>query len=431
MLTAPVAWRESGNARSGVFMATDQPALVALHEEGAAPDQGAVDATIARWQQRAPDTSRLQLAVVARDEDERAVRDSLSLSACVLLGLHFDGGGIVAAPTTSLPQWPGTQRTWDYRYCWMRDASLAATAMLRCGLVDEAGSLGEFLGEVLQREEPPALVRVDGTEPPEEQELHDLTGYRGARPVRIGNAAAKQLQVDIAGEVTQLARALAGHEALPDTLARACTRIADWAATRWQDPDHGIWEIRGAPRRYTYSQVMAWTALRDAAVLADSGRISGHPAAWLHVADEVRAHVLRRGDSPLQLTDSADGPDAAIACAPLVGLLDHDSETARSTLDLIERGLDRNGLLDRCLAEHEAFPDPCGPFLFPTFWMASAQELCGGDGRHHFHNAYTCRGSTGLFGEVADPQTLSPLGNYPQVQSHAAFLLAATDEARS
>ncbi len=424
----PAQWSHRSGVRVGRFVVDTAPAVVVLQDAHTRnhTTAGDVDETLRAWQRIAPDPRSFSLSGVAGALGETAVRELLVASACVLIGLRQRDGGIVAAPTTSLPQWPGTQRTWDYRYCWMRDAALAAIALLRLGLVDAAHSLAAFLGEIGQRDEPPAVVRVDGSAPPEEHRLDDLEGYRGARPVRIGNAAARQLQIDIAGELTQLARALADLDALPAGLAIACARIAGWAAAHWDEPDHGIWEIRGAPRLYTHSRVMAWTALRDAVHLARSKRLYGDWESWQRTADAIHARVLRPGRA-LQLTGTGGGPDAALSRLPLVGFLPPDHEVTRETLGAIASSLDRNGLLDRCLPEQEAFPEPCGPFLFPTFWMASALERTGTSGLRYFSSALACRGSLGLLGEVADPETKSSLGNFPQVQSHASFILTATE----
>jgi GH15 family glucan-1,4-alpha-glucosidase len=334
---------------------------------------------------------------------------------------------VVAAPTTSLPQWPGTARTWDYRYCWVRDGALAAAALVRLGLVDAACSLAAFLGDITARDRPPALVRVDGSPPPAERRLEHLAGYRGSRPVRVGNAAAAQIQLDIAGELTQLCRALLEVADPPASLRAACTRVVAWAARSWREPDHGIWEIRGAPRCYTHSRVMAWTALRDGAALCEQGVIDGDAGAWRRVAGEVHEAVLGTASPSLQLTASGGGPDAGLSCLPLTGFLPPTHPVTAATLAEIAGRLDRGGLLDRCLPEQEASPEPCGPFLFPSFWMASAAELAGMAGQRHFDAAVGARGDLGLFGEVTDPATLTPLGNYPQVQSHAAFILAATE----
>ncbi|HSP65943.1 MAG TPA: glycoside hydrolase family 15 protein, partial [Candidatus Deferrimicrobium sp.] len=346
-------------------------------------------------------------------------------SAAVLCGLRQRGGGIVAAPTTSLPQWPGSSRTWDYRYSWLRDTALAGVAMLRCGLAGDAAGIGDFVGEATTTLPPAVLLRVDGTTPPEERTLDHLRGYRGARPVRIGNAASQQPQLDVAGEVLELAAALAAHDLLPASLRAGVQRVADWTAEHWTEPDHGIWEIRGAPRRYTHSRVMAWSGLVQAAALAERGVVGGSPARWRRAAEDIHAAVLRGGGA-LALTDAGGGPDAALAQVATVGFLGGDDARLAATLDSITARLDRGGLLDRHLPEEDSSDEECGPFLFATFWTADALERCGRDGTRYFGAAVSARGSLDLFGEVADPTDRSPLGNYPQVQSHASFALAAT-----
>jgi len=428
-LHCPGERSDNGAVRVHRFHAEATPTLVTLSSTDAEPcAPEAIDGTVAAWRRRAPAPQTVRIAELARHStDESTLRRLLTTSACVLQGLRWQDGGIVAAPTTSLPQWPGATRNWDYRYCWVRDGALAARAMLRLGLVDDSVGLASFLGHVTLRDDPPALVRVDGGEPPAERALDHLGGYRSSRPVRFGNAASKQVQVDIAGEVTRLACELDAVHALPAVLAASCSRVAAWAAAHWREPDHGIWEIRGAPRRYTHSRVMAWTALRDAADLAEAGRIDGDANAWRRGADAIRAALLSGSGDALQLTAGGGGADAALACVPAVGLLAGDDPVVTATLDLIAGELDRGGLVDRCRPEQEAFPDPCGPFVFPTFWLASALEQNGRSGQRHFSAALRARGDLGLFGEVADPGSLSPLGNYPQVQSHAAFVLAATE----
>jgi len=355
-----------------------------------------------------------------------AARRLLTHSAAVLAGLRQRGGGIVAAPTTSIPQWPGSSRTWDYRYSWLRDTALAGLAMLRCGLTVDAGGLGDFIGAATSTLPPSVLLRVDGTAPPPERTLDGLRGYGGARPVRIGNAASEQPQLDVAGEVLEFAAALAAHDQLPQTLCAGVVRVADWTAEHWTKPDHGIWEIRGAPRHYTHSRVMAWAGLVQAAELADRGVVTGSAERWRRAADDIRAAVLRRGGA-LALTDVGGGPDAALAQAATVGFLDSGDPRLRETLNGITTTLDRGGLVDRHVPEADVNSDPCGPFLFATFWLAEALERCGRDGSPHFAAAAAARGSVDLFGEVADPRDRTPLGNYPQVQSHASFVLVATD----
>jgi GH15 family glucan-1,4-alpha-glucosidase len=349
--------------------------------------------------------------------------DLLATTAAVLVGLRRRDGGIVAAPTTSLPQWPQSARTWDYRYCWLRDSSLAALAMLRLGLVEAAHSLAAFIGNVVNEYGPLPLVRVDGTPPPAETELLELAGYRGARPVRIGNAAAGQAQLDVPGEVIELATSLAGLSALPDELGAAVPALAGWLVQHWRDPDHGIWEIRGAPARYTHSLVTAASGLDGAAALADQGVVTGDATAWRRTAAAITGDIGTTGGA-LELRLDGWGADAALAQAALLGGLDVVAARIGPTLDLIVKRLDRGGLIDRHESEADTLADPCAPFVFPTFWLAGALAATGRDGSPWLAAALATRGPLGLFGEVADPVELSPLGNYPQVQSHAAFVLA-------
>lgn len=376
----------------------------------------------ARSPARAAPIDRLAAATLGED----IARAMLQQSSAVLLGLRQRDGGIVAAPTTSLPQWPAGSRTWDYRYSWLRDSSLAALAMLRVGLVADAAGLGDFIGAALATLPPKVLLRVDGSPPPAEEILVNLRGYRDARPVRLGNAAAEQPQLDVAGEVLELAATLHRHEALPPSLRDAVPALADWTAANWTVPDHGIWEIRGAPRRYTHSRVLAWTGLVRAAALAGSGVIAGDQQRWQAVAAEIRGTVLGSGGA-LTLHEAGGGPDAALAQAVLLGFLERGDPRTRLTLDGIIASLDRDGLVERHLPEADSSEELCAPFVFATFWLAEALQACGGDGSHHLAAAAATRGPLDLFGEVADPTHRCPLGNYPQVQSHASFVLAATD----
>ena len=427
VVRAPSPWTVTGDGGAVARFSVDPAgcAVVLGDAEGIAAEP-ALEPTLAWFAERTSAVSSVAVSPLAAAAiGEETARALLHQGAAVLAGLRQRGGGIVAAPTTSLPQWPGGSRTWDYRYSWLRDSALAGIAMLRAGLLADAAGVGAFIGEATTALPPAVLLRVDGTVPPAETTLDHLAGYRGARPVRIGNAAATQPQLDVAGEVLTFAAALAQHDALPATLREGVARVADWTAQRWRSADHGIWEIRGEPRVYTHSRVMAWTGLVRAAQMCEAGVISGAAAQWRRAAAEVREAVLARA-GPLQLHESGGGPDAALTEAILFGFVGADDPRARATLAAIETGLDRNGLLDRHDPAEDASAEPCGAFLFPTFWMAEALHLAGLDGSRHFAAAVAARGSVDLFGEVADPARRTPLGNYPQVQSHAAFIIAAT-----
>ena len=428
---APGEWRveDGGTAVTRFDVAAGGDRTVVLCSADVPPTEPAgVDATIAAWQRMLASSRAAHCASLAAETmgGDACIR-LINTSVAVLLGLLRRGGGIVAAPTTSLPQWPGSARTWDYRYCWLRDASLAGVALARAGQVHAAHALAAFLGDVINEYGPIPVFRVDGEKPPAEQELRHLSGYRGARPVRIGNAAAVQVQIDAPAEFIELAWTLTAHGSLPAGVGAATALCADWLVDNWGEPDHGIWEIRGRPRHYTYSRMVAAVALNGAARLAAPGILSGDGDRWRRTGEALRAEILAGAGSALELRSDGGGADAALALMSHVGFLAPHDPLQRRTLDLIERRLDRNGLLDRYEGRPDGMADPCGPFVFPTFWMATAQQSAGGDGQRHFRAAVSARGSLGLFGEVVDPEDGTPLGNYPQVQSHAAFLNAAAE----
>ncbi|MFN2568379.1 MAG: glycoside hydrolase family 15 protein [Candidatus Dormibacteria bacterium] len=423
----------SGEVQSHTTVVPGSPATLALcqpEDLAAPPAESVIADSLASWAALRPDLAALRLSPLAeRTLGKTVACELLAVSASVLLGLRQRTGGIVAAPTTSLPQWPGSSRTWDYRYCWLRDSSLAANALTRLGMPQPAQELGAFIGDVAMADGPRALVRVDGGPAPEERVLDHLRGFGGAAPVRVGNAAADQPQLDVCGEVIELASALASSDALPDSLRRAVPGLADWAVRHWREPDHGIWEIRGPRHHYTHSRLLAWYGLREAVALAGRGVVAGDSPAWEGCARSIQDAILRSADATgaLQLHAYGCGADAALALVPLLGLLPPEDPRVGATLDMITGRLARNGLIDRYQGRPDELDDACGPFLFPTHWTAMALEACGRDGAALFAAAAAARGSTGLFAEVASPEDGSPLGNYPQVQSHASFILAAVD----
>ncbi|HVC05379.1 MAG TPA: glycoside hydrolase family 15 protein [Candidatus Acidoferrales bacterium] len=414
VIRAGASWTAAaGGAVTTVSVTPAEPLTVTLGAPATDPQSESIGSTLATWQRMVPATLGASTP---------SVSELLGTTAAVLLGLRNRRGGIVAAPTTSLPQWPGSSRTWDYRYLWLRDASLAGVALLRLGLVGAAIDLGAFIGEVVTEHGPVPLLRVDGSAPPIESERRELAGYHGARPVRIGNAAAGQAQLDVPGEVLELASALAELQALPDPLAGAVPILATWLTDHWREPDNGIWEIRGMPRRYTHSLITAMSGLTGAAALADSGVVAGDPKRWRAAASAVAAAL--KGEGALELRLDGGGADAALAQLSLLGGLESLESRVPATLELIVARLDRGGLIDRYEGQPDTVDDPCAPFVFPTFWLSAAMRSRGADGSRWFEAALATRGPLGLFGEVADPRDHTPLGNYPQVQSHAAFAMA-------
>jgi|HubBroStandDraft_6_1064221.scaffolds.fasta_scaffold16058_3 GH15 family glucan-1,4-alpha-glucosidase len=418
VIDAPSHWNaKARGATCELTVHPERPETVSLGAPDAAPHAISINTTLAEWQETIPKT------IASSDVRMAGTGALIETTAAVLLGLTRRNGGIVAAPTTSLPQWPGSARTWDYRYCWLRDSSLAGLAMIRLGQVDAARSLGAFIGAVVSESGPLPLIRVDGTAPPGETEIADLAGYGGARPVRIGNAAAGQTQLDVPGEVIELATSLARESALPDELRVAVPILAEWLVRHWREPDHGIWEIRGSPARYTHSLITAASGLQGAAALADRRVVSGDAAAWRSAADAIAADIGSTGGA-LELRLDGGGADAALGQAALLGGLDFVDTRIDPTLDVIVTRLGRHDLVDRYEGQPDRLPDPSAPFVFPTFWLAAALASRGRDGSRWLDATLATRGSLGLFGEVADPDDHSPLGNYPQVQSHAAFILA-------
>jgi GH15 family glucan-1,4-alpha-glucosidase len=430
-LEAPAAWRvRDGQAISRFETAPGKELMVSMRQPGDTDaSSGTVDDAIQSWRVILSASDAVGCSAMAeRVLSKQRLQELVSTSIAVLLGLLQRSGGIVAAPTTSLPQWPRSSRTWDYRYSWLRDASLAGIALWRARQHSAAHSLCAFLADAINEHGPWPVMRVDGGVPPAEEELWHLSGHQGARPVRVGNAAASQLQLDAPAEFIELAFTLAAHTDLPAPVQSAVTTCAEWLHEHANDRDHGIWEIRGEPRRYTHSRMMASVALRGAARLADEGKISGDASAWRPAAEGLRAAILASHSEVLQLHDEGGGADAALSLMAHVGFAPDSDPLQKRTLQYIVDKLDHDGLLDRYEGQPDAMPDPCGPFIFPTFWLAEALQRSGADGSRHFEAAAAAASALGLFGEVADPRDRSPLGNYPQVQSHAAFLIAALNE---
>jgi alpha,alpha-trehalase len=434
MVTSPGAWDVSpGRAitRFSLDPTSGSATMVFQNTQDqlqAATGDDLIERTLDAWRRALAGAPALHFARSAvRILDESALRDLAFTSAAVLVGLRQRGGGIVAAPTTSLPQWPRSSRTWDYRYCWLRDASLAGDAFIRLGLIEHAAGLGAFLGGVIEHGGLRPVVRVDGSDAPEESELTPLRGYRGARPVRTGNAAQSQLQIDVAGEVIQFAAALFDAGALPVELATATRRLAGWLVDHWHEPDYGIWEIRGAPRHYTHSRVMAWAGLSSAATLVERGALNGDAVGWRRCARTIRAAVVTDRAAPLELHAGGGGADAALTMCALTGFLAPGDPLLQATVELIAAKLDHDGLLDRYEGQPDGIPDPCAPFVFPSLWMAMAQAMTQRASAPYLSAALASCSALGLWGEVAQPGGLTPLGNYPQVQSHASFVLATVE----
>ncbi len=346
---------------------------------------------------------------------------ALDRSLVTLRGLqHRQSGLLVASPLTSVPQWPKSERAWDYRYAWIRDCALAGEALCRAGATAEAEHLGRGLEWLLERDQLRPVTRLTGGHLPPEHRLPYLGGYGGS-PVRIGNAADEQVQLDALGELLVCIGSLARlGTATPGLLSQA-SRLADHVAANWQLPDHGIWEVRGEPQPYVHSKVMAWAGLRAA------GRMAGASQGWLRIAGRIRAAIERRGRGPdggLQIALDKPRTDASLLEAYLVGYVRPSSPGAARTLDAVLGELAHGPLVARHHPERDGIESPCFPFVFPGLWAASVEGLLGrsGPGRERLRRIVALAGPAGQLSEVADPDTAALWGNYPQVQSHAALI---------
>jgi GH15 family glucan-1,4-alpha-glucosidase len=347
-----------------------------------------------------------------------------------------DSGAIAAAPTTSLPEEIGGVRNWDYRYAWVRDASMTAQALVSLGHPDEAIEFLQWMERTAEAHSgarhPQVLFALhDPTADPEEIELVHLEGYRGSRPVRIGNAAAHQLQLEIFGELISTGYELIrrGVKPGPEGL-RFLTAVADYACSRWTEPDQGIWEIRGEPRHFVYSKVMVWVALDRAIYLAEHHNLPGDVDRWQRTRAAIRERVLTEGYDPeLGSFVQAFGSkalDAVNLRIPLVEFLPFDDERVQGTIDATLDHLTKNGLVYRYLTD-DGLPGGEGAFGLCTFWLVDVLALSGRveEAREIFDGIVARANRLGLLPEELDPETGEFLGNFPQAFTHIGLVNSA------
>jgi GH15 family glucan-1,4-alpha-glucosidase len=349
---------------------------------------------------------------------------------------YAPSGAPVAAPTTSLPEIVEGSKNWDYRYAWVRDASLGVSAFLSCGSTSEPRAFLWWMLHASRRTRPELRILYDlmGGGHFEERELPDLPGYRGSKPVRVGNAAVDQFQLDAYAWMLDAGWAyLEGAGRLYAETWRALRGHADVLTGRWQEPDHGIWEMRGARRHYVNSKLMAWYGLDRALQMAErlpatERRMRSWAIARSRLADEIR----RRGFDEnrqryVQAFDSTD-PDASLLGSAMTHFEPGDSPRLHGTIDAITRELGAGGpLLYRTL------PDGEGAFLPCSFWLSSALAAAGRveEARDVFEQTCALATPLGLFAEEFDPSTKEHLGNFPQALTHSSLVLAAADLAHA
>jgi GH15 family glucan-1,4-alpha-glucosidase len=368
-----------------------------------------------------------KLTVDAADRTE-TVRSAITLKALI----YDRTGAMIAAPSCSLPETAGGARNWDYRYSWIRDSTFAARSLGDVGCDQEADAFRRFIERSAagNAEDLQIMYGAGGERRQDEIEL-ELEGYRGAKPVRIGNQAVKQLQLDVLGQLIEQSWRWyeRGHEP-DDDYWRFIVDIADAAAKRWSEKDRGIWEWRVGPRHFTHSKVLCWVALQRALDLAKACMRKAPERRWRAARDEIREAIERRGyDRKRGVFVQVFGEkqlDAALLRLPMVGFLDYDDERMVRTTDAIRDELDADGLIYRHRSD-DGMKDAEGAFLPASFWLA---EVLAGQGRideaHEvFDRAVATANGLGLFAEEYDPKHQEMLGNFPQALTHLSHIEAA------
>jgi GH15 family glucan-1,4-alpha-glucosidase len=364
-------------------------------------------------------------------------RDVVQRSLITLKALTYsETGSMVAAPTTSLPECLGGVRNWDYRCCWLRDAAFTLYALLRSGYNEEASAWREWLLRAAagRPQDLSIVFGLRGERRLTELELPWLQGYAGSRPVRTGNAACEQFQLDVYGELMDTLHLAQESGLASQDNAWALQRVLlDFLETAWHKPDQGIWEVRGPERHFTYSKVMAWTGFDRAIQAVERFGLEGPAELWRRRRDEIHDEVCRRAFDPqrkafMQSYDS-DLLDASVLVMPRVGFIPAQDPRMRSTVGAIRRSLDYHGFLLRYqTAEHiDGLPAGEGVFLPCSFWLCDNLALCGEHAAavELFERLIGVCNDVGLLSEEYDPVSGRFLGNFPQAMSHVALVNTA------
>jgi trehalose-phosphatase len=362
-------------------------------------------------------------------------REMVLRSAMTLRGLvHQPTGSILAAATSSLPEEVGGLRNWDYRYCWLRDAAMTARVLVDLGSTGEADALLDWVAGVVERtgghpERLHPLYQLDGSELGPEAVIETLPGYAGSRPVRVGNAANRQVQLDVFGPVADLIVAMADHRGLTDHDVALTEAMVEAVARRWHEPDHGLWEARRPPRHYVYSKVMCWLTVDRALRLVSRHGLAPRPD-WVELRDTIAANVLQHGwHEDLGAYTVAYGDpesDAAALWIGLSGLLADDDPRFLATVLRVEADL-RSGPTVYRYHWDDGLSGSEGGMSICTTWLIEAYLRTGrrADAEELFDQLLDCAGPTGLLPEQYDPQTERGLGNHPQAYTHLGLIRCA------
>jgi len=385
------------------------------------------------------DTEAFWMDWIAGCRYEGEYGDAVRRSLIVLKALTYGPtGGIVAAPTTSLPERIGGERNWDYRYCWLRDATFTLYALLNAGFTTEARQWRDWLLRAVGGDPAKAqiLYGIGGQRRVPEQELDWLPGYAGSRPVRIGNAAHEQFQLDVYGEVMDVLHQARVHGLDPDDHAWSFQRnLLEYLETAWDLPDEGIWEVRGPRRHFTHSKVLAWVAFDRAVQATERWGLQGPVERWRRLRQEIHDEVLREGfNVELNAFTQAYGSDELDASAlliPILGFLPPHDRRVIGTIEAIQRDLSPGGFVERYKTREENEVDGLsggeGAFLPCSFWLVDALVLIGrhDEARTLFERLLGVQNDVGLLAEEYDPHEERLLGNFPQAFTHVGLVNSA------
>lgn len=389
------------------------------------------------WESALEDTIAFWREWAGRAEDSGPYAGVLRRSLMILKALTYaPTGGVVAALTTSLPEELGGSRNWDYRYCWLRDATFTLLALMNSGYFEEAGRWRDWLlravaGSPSQMQ---IMYGITGTRRLDELEVPWLQGYEGARPVRIGNSASSQFQLDIYGEIMDVLHlARCGGLGGDETAWALQVKLLEHLEHIWQDPDQGIWEIRGPQQHFTFSKVMAWVAFDRAIKSAEKDKLDAPIKKWAALRDQIHAEVCDKAyDIELGSFTQSYGSkqlDASLLLLALVGFLPPTDQRILGTVRAIETSLVENSLVRRYQTERtdDGLPGSEGVFLACSFWLADTYLLLGRrkDARRLFEYLLSLRNDIGLLSEEYDVAKSRMLGNFPQALSHIGLINTA------